>query len=263
MANPDSPADAAATHRLVVFAAPDDPHALRDLLADRLKLHATDAQIHAHAVPGVLPDSLSREQATELAEAIQSLGVAAAAIPTDEVPVFDHAEVIHHVRCLENGLEIVELHGEPECVLEWAEIGLISVGYVPQESSRHYEVGTTTFLHSAPTPPHGSHDFPSTSALEAWLIRREPLRGYRIEHNQMNYEYLGTRKTTSATHNFRLFLNDLFSRTPHAYLTPAARAYKEHGLLRHYQFHSFDEHRRYTVFHLLLLERMSEASRGH
>jgi hypothetical protein len=68
----------------------------------------------------------------------------------------------------------------------------------------------------------------------------------------MNYEYLGSRKTPSATRNFRLFVEDLVQRIPSAYVTPATRAFLEHGPPRHYEFDSTDQLRRYTVFHLLI-----------
>jgi hypothetical protein len=53
--------------------------------------------------------------------------------------------------------------------------------------------------------------------------------------------------------------DDLIARKPHAYLTLAVRAYVGHGLLRHDQFESLQEHQRYAVFHLPLSYRMQEA----
>jgi hypothetical protein len=245
-------------YRVVVFATPDDPQELGKLLADRLHLHPTDAQVHAHAVPGVLPDHLSQADAGKLAAAITGFGVNAASIADADIPHFEHAEVLHHVRCLDNGLEVIELHGEPEFLLAWDEIQLISIGYVPLEEQRRFRVDRT-LIHSAPQPADGTTDVPSLSGPEAWIIRRNPERGFRIAHGEMNYEYLGDRKTGSATHNFRLFMDDLIARVPHAYITPAARAYIGRGLLRDYEFASLELHRSYTVFHLLLLHRMQAA----
>ena len=97
------------------------------------------------------------------------------------------------------------------------------------------------------------------SGPEAWIIRSNPQTGFRIEHNQMNYEYLGERKAGSATHNFRLLLDDLITKTPHAYLTPAARAYQQHGLLKDYEFPSLEVHRQYVLFHWLLSKQMTQS----
>ena len=61
--------------------------------------------------------------------------------------------------------------------------------------------------------------------------------------------------TGSASRNFRLFIGDIVARSSSAYLPPATRAFLEHGLLRHYEFHDSEELQRYTQFHLLLANR--------
>jgi hypothetical protein len=68
----------------------------------------------------------------------------------------------------------------------------------------------------------------------------------------MNYEYLGPEKNDSATHNFRLLLEELLRRAPRAYVTPATRSFVEHGPLSKWQFESSDDLREYTAFHLLI-----------
>ena len=71
----------------------------------------------------------------------------------------------------------------------------------------------------------------------------------------MNYEYLSDRKTGSATQNFRLFIEDLVSQSPETAVTPSTRAYRDHGLLKDYEFPSSDALQRYTVFQRLLARR--------
>jgi hypothetical protein len=92
----------------------------------------------------------------------------------------------------------------------------------------------------------------SVAGPELWVVRCDPLKAYRVDHERMNYEYLGSRATPSATHNFRLFVEDLIGRAREAYITPSTRAFLEHAPTRHYEFDSTDQLRHYTVFHLLI-----------
>lgn len=254
-----SPPDSTSKYRVAVFAEPDDPHELADVIATKLGLHLTDARVHAHAVPGILPALMSQTAAEELAESIGALGIRTDVIAQADMPHLEQAEVLHHVRCLEEGLEVIDLHGKPNRIIDWDDIQLISIGHVPQESQRRYVVETTSSIHAGPHHLADTPKVPPKSGPEAWIIRRSPEAAYRIEHNQMNYEYLDDRKEGSATHNFRLLIDDLVARIPHAYLTPAAHAYVDHGHLGDYEFQSLEEHRRYTLFHLLLLRQMKQS----
>lgn len=246
-------ADTTAVHRVAVFAAPDDVHDLSRVLVAVLGMHPTDAAVHARYAPGVLPDRLPAGQAAELAGAIEGIGIRAEAIAAESIPEFEHAEVVHHVRCLDAGLEILEFHGAEECVVPWGEIELVSIGQVPLETSRHYvgAEGASVISAARRTAP-GPVDRPLPAGPEAWIIRREPLRGFRIDHKRMNYEYLGTRKSDSATANFRLLIDDIIAQVPETYLPPATRAFLEHGPVTEYSFESQEALKRYTVLHLLV-----------
>jgi hypothetical protein len=218
-------------------------------------MHPTDAMIRAHAAPGILPDRLTQEEAAHWVAAIAELGLHAEAIPAVDVPEFSHADAVHHVRLLDEGLEIIEFHGQEEQVVPWAAIAVLSVGQVPQEVSRRYVMQITTLTAARRTLPPPL-DVPLPSGPELWVVCTDPLRAFRIDHKRLNYEFLGERKTDSATRNFRTFLEELARRAPQAYLTPATRVYLEHGALRHYQFDSPGELRRYTVFHVMLRQRL-------
>jgi hypothetical protein len=251
-ASTDAPTD----YRVVIFAAPDDAFALRDLFVEQFKMHPSDAMHHARHVPGILPDALTQDAAAQVASAVNELGLHAEAVLQSEIPDFQHAETVHHVRCLDAGLEIVEVHGQQETVVSWSDVDLVSVGQVPQEDDRHYilsdEISAARraatldcFVARLPGP-------------ELWIVRREPLKAFRIDHERMNYEYLGDRKTASSTRNFRVFIGDVLEKAPTAYVTPATRAFVEHGPPRHYEFDSSDQLRRYTVFHLLIRRRANK-----
>lgn len=247
-------ADTTATHRVAVFAAPDDIHDLSQVLVDVLRMHPTDAALHARFAPGVLPDLLTGEQAAQLAAAINETGLHAAALAAETIPELENAETVHHVRCLDKGLEILELHGAEQCVIPWHEIELLSIGQVSLETSRHYigTEGAGGILAARRTSP-GPVDHQLPAGPEAWIIRREPLRAYRIDHKRMNYEYLGARKSDSATANFHLLIDDIIARVPETYLPPATRAFLEHGPVTDYSFESPEALKRYTVLHLLIL----------
>lgn len=237
--------------QVVAFAAPGDPEELAHVLTEVLEIHPTDAMHHARRAPGILPERLSREQADRLAAAINELGLHAEVIAAGEIPDFGHAEAVHHVQCPEAGLDIFGLRGGLDDCVPWDEIELICVGVVPQETTKHYPTSEMATLSAArrTTPP--PHDVRLSPGPALWFIRRSPTHAYRVDHKRMNYEYLGARKTDSATVNFRLFLEDLLRHAPRAYVTPSTRAFLGHGSERLYHFDSGEHLQRYTEFHYL------------
>ena len=239
-------------HQVVVFGVPDDPHRLRDLLSERLGISATDAQRQVRNLPGVLPSVQPTHQAAQLAEAIRGLGVNATAIPCEEVPQLGKAETIHHLRCGDAGLEIMDLRGELDKLIAWPDIALLSVGFVPHESQHRLSPTSTVATQLATSHRSEQPTVVQQDSLELLIVAANPFRVYRIDHARFNYEYLGNRMNTSATVNFRLLIKDLVNRASGVSLTPATRSFLEHGLSRHYQFGSADELRRYTVFHLII-----------
>jgi len=254
-----TPSDRELAYRVVIFAAADDPQVVRDRLVEELGMHPTDAMIHAQRAPGILPELLSREAADHLASAINRAGVHAEAVPQREIPDFEHAEAVHHVRSKEDGLEIMELHGGTESLIAWSDVELIAVGRVQQEIEEHLIADTPVFSYRRLTPDE--RFVRHLAGPELWLIACNPLRPYRIDHSRMNYEYLGERKTGSATHNFRCFVEDLVKHALGAYITPSTRAFIGLAPTKHYEFDSSDDLRRYAVFHLLVRRRAEQQSR--
>jgi hypothetical protein len=242
----------AAVCHVAVFALPEDPQVLAQVLTDVLGLHPTDAIVQARSAPGILPAHLSRDQAERLAAAIQETGIRAEVAPQDEVPDFQHESVVHHCRSTGAGLEIIAASGSLETAVPWSDIELICVGVVPQEGGRHYPVGEMSVLSAARRSPHAPLEVPASAGPELWFVRRQPFATFRIDHKRMNYESLAERKTDSATANFQLFIRDLLERAPRAYVTPSTRAFLEHGAGRLSHFDSTDQLRRYAQFHLLI-----------
>lgn len=253
----DTPVADISKFRVVVYAAPDDPQELGDVLARVLGLHPTDALVQARTAPGPLSDELPRETAERLAAEISQIGVRAEAVPTAEIPEFKNIVVVHHARCLETGLEVLGLNAEEQMLVAWSDVDLISVGQVPQETARHYVTGEMTALSATRRTSSGPRDILMTPGPTAWLICRSPERELRIDHKRMNYEYLGKRKTFSATANFRLFLDDVIARARQAYLTPSTRDYLVHGSVSDYSFATPDALKRDAILHLLIRRRSS------
>jgi hypothetical protein len=255
----DTPAADNSKFRVVVYAAPDDTEELADVIAEVLKFHPTDALIRARTVPGPLIDELTRETAERLAGEISKIGVRAEAVPAADVPEFKNIVVVHHARCPETGLEVLGLNAEEQMLVPWSDIDLISVGQVPQETARHYVTGEMTAISAARRTSPGPKDMLLTPGPSAWFVCRNPDRELRIDHKRMNYEYLGKRKTFSATANFRLFLDDVIARARQAYLTPSTRDYLEHGSVSDYSFGSPEVLKQDAILHLLIRRRIPQS----
>jgi hypothetical protein len=241
-------------YRVIVYAAPDEAEELGDVLESVLGLHATDALIVARTAPGPLGDELTRDVADRLASEISQIGVRADVMPASEVPEFRNIVVVHHARCLDGGLDVLGLNAEEKMLIAWSDIDLISVGQVPQETSRHYPMREMVTAARRTSP--GPTDMLLTPGPCAWFVCRNPTSELRVDHKRMNYEYLGQRKTFSATANFRLFLDDVIARARAAYLTPSTRDYLEHGSVTDYSFGSPDALKRDAILHLLIHRRL-------
>jgi hypothetical protein len=240
---------------VVVYAAPDDPQELGDVLARVLGLHPTDALVQARTAPGPLVDDLPRDTAERLAADISQIGVRAEAVPAADVPQFKNVVVVHHARCLDSGLEVLGLNAEEQMLIAWSDVDLISVGQVPQEMARHYVTGEMTAMSAARRTSPGPRDVLMTPGPSAWFVCKNPDCELRIDHKRMNYEYLGKRKTFSATANFRLFLDDVIARARQAYLTPSTRDYLAHGSVTDYSFASPEALKHDAILHILIRRR--------
>jgi hypothetical protein len=251
----DTPAADNSKFRVVVYAAPDDPQELGEALVRVLGLHATDALVLARTAPGPLGDELPRDAAERLAAEISQIGVRAEAIPAGDVPEFKSVLVVHHARCLDTGLEVLGLNAEEKMLIPWGDIDLISVGQVPQEMARHYVTGEMAAMSAARRTSPGPRDVLMTPGPSAWFVCKNPEQQLRIDHKRMNYEYLGKRKTFSATANFRLFLDDVIARARPADLTPSTRDYLVHGSVTDYSNGSPDDLKHDAILHLLIRQR--------
>lgn len=252
----------AGAYRVVVFARPDDPEIFADAIAKPLNLNRVDARIDWHNIPGVLPHHLTLDAASEVAAAIRGLGVNSIVVMESTLPRLDRAEVVHRAACLPEGLEIAGLSGARHALIEWENLVVAAVGYVPLESAQHYNVEPSVVVFSAPHSHTELTETTSINGFELWLVTAHPERVFRIEQDRMNYEYLGERMVESAAANFKVFLADIAAHAKHTYMTPAVHAVLEHKPLGKYRFADAEALKRDTLLHVLLHREQSRVARS-
>ena len=243
--------------RVLVLSVPEDPAELTPILTSQLELNSVDAKILQHNLPGLLPKPVPRETAETLCSQIHDVNGYAICLAADEIPDLSRPIHLHHAACHEGGLDVYDLQGNVDSTIPAEDLELLSIGALPTEKT-HREVDYEPPLHTSTGPKGSTLDLPAMMGAEAYLIAENPFRIYLINHNEMNYEYLGERKSTSATANFRLFIDDIIAVARGLYLTPATRAFTNHGLMHHYQFDSQESLRRHTLFHLLICRQMHQ-----
>jgi len=245
-------------YHVVIYTKQQDPHDLSLVFQEVLKLHPTDATIWARHVPGLLNEILTLGQAQTLVSAIGAIGQQAEAIPCAAVPDLHQARAVHHARCEESGLQILDLHGAPETLIPWPEIQMLCVGEVPRENSKHYPTTIGSGLSAGHYYKRTEFNVPQTHSLELWLTCSAPTPILFIEHDQMNYEYLGTRRVDSSTVNFHQFVEDLQTRSTNALLPESTQAYLKHDHPEHFRFKNADDFSRYATLNALLARKSGQ-----
>lgn len=224
--------------QVAIFAPANDPHALAEIFREQLGLHPTDAMIWARHIPGLLNQHFTAQQAEALTRAIVELGVQAHAFPVDQVPNLRHAETVHHVRCEAAGLQVFDLHGNADVLIPWSAIQTICVGEIPFETTRRFASGDWTAVSAGHHVQRPEMTVPLTPSYEAWITCQPPFQNLRIEHERMNYEYLGDDLSDSSATNFHRLILDLTKSAPGALLTESTKSFMNHEHPQHYRFAS-------------------------
>jgi hypothetical protein len=212
-----------ATHRVVVFDVQEDPEALERILTSMPGMDRTAARKLLHSLPGIIPRPMSRHAAAVVANSIRRLGLNSAAIPAGEIPDLCHAEHTHHLRITDELLEVIDIDGTQHS-WPWQAVSVLSDGVT----------------------------LPARSRAEAFLVLNADQPVFTFASDEMNYECLGSRMTGSSKSNFRQLIKDLMARSATAWVTPSTRAFLDRSPVRHYEFRTRDEFRRYTEFQTLL-----------
>jgi len=244
-------------YRILVLSVPEDPAEFTPILIEHLNLNKVDARILQRNLPGLIPTPLPKERVDAFCKKLHDLEGYAVSLLADEIPSLDRPIELHHAGCSDDGLAMYDLDGNISETIPPDDLELLSLGALPTEQSRR-EVDFEPPLHTSTGPKGSNLDLPAMMGAEAYLIAENPYRVYHINHNEMNYEYLKDRKSTSATANFRQFADDLIAMSEGLYLTPASRAFTNHGLLSQYQFSTPEAFRRMTLFHLLICRQMHQ-----
>lgn len=228
--------------RLVIISLPEDRDATLAVLHETLNFGMLDAKIRLNHLPGLLPEVFPRDVAEEAARRWRALGGEGLTIPDREIPHLDHARTLHHVELAPNGLAILGLSGRIEEIVPWQQFALLSIGVVPLSEGRRETDWSGGAIHAAPVAPSETLKT-RRMGPELWLTTESPFRAFHIEHEAMNYECLGERKSTSATANFSVLLEDLMRYVPEIFLTRSARAFLERDSADLSRFATQEAHR--------------------
>lgn len=240
--------------RIAVFSVPDDPEPLELAMMALPDMDRATAKFQSRLLPGIIPYSYAQQPAMSVTNAIQELGLNAAAIPVSEIPDLMHVHQTHHVRLTDDGLNATDT-SDNFYLHPWNTISVISVGTVPSSAPSRF--------HAPPALSSGSshrlwNEGARTSAKprpEVYVILSNDQPGLLLASDEMNYEYLGDRLSTSSGANFRLMVVDLIGRAKDAWVTPSTLAFLEHSRIPKNEFRSREEFRRYTEFQCLLSQR--------
>lgn len=227
------------TYRLVIFVAPEDPVAVRDLLCGITGLHPTDAMQWVARTPGVWPKPLAEGEVREILDGLYELGVAAEAWRVDLLPNLTPPRTIHDAACLPDGFRVKGLRGEPTHWAPWDRIELVCAGSIAMDDEFR-DVVPPTWVSAVSTGLNAILRRPQIVARrrramrvtrdpvrEIIIVRRDPRLAFRVIENKMNYAYLGERLHPSASENFPIFLTDLCTHAAEAYITESTRALLE------------------------------------
>ena len=176
----------------------------------------------------------------KLLDGLYEYKVAAEAWRADQLPDLSPPRTVHRAACLDQGLRIEGLRGEPTHWVPWDRVEMICAGKVTAEDEVRdvrkqrwpsaVVVGIRALAFRGPRPMGRmarAHRVPRDPVGEILIVRRDPRIAFRVVENQMNYAYLGDRLKSSAAENFPIFLADLCARADQAYLTPSTRALLE------------------------------------
>lgn len=243
-----------ADYRIAVFSVQEDPEPLQLAIMALPEMDRATANLQSHQLPGILNSSYDRETAVSLADAIQRLGLQASAVPVGEIPDIVHVHQTHHVQLTDDSLEAMDT-SEHLQACAWSAISVISVGVLPSSAPAGFHAPPTLSSGSSRRTWNEGVRVSAKHRPEAYVILSDGQPGLLLASDEMNYEYLGDRMSTSSGSNFKLLIQDLVSRATGAWVTPSTLAFLEHVPVPRSEFRSHEEFRRYTEFQTLLSRR--------
>lgn len=250
----ESSGSVAADFRIVVFSLPDDLERLAQALITLPHMDMATARLQTHLLPGIMPHCYSHDTAVGVTAEIERCGGKATAVPACDVPDLTHAHQTHHVRPTENSLEAMDTSDKPlSCV--WSAISVISVGVLPSSAPSRFRSPSALSSGSSHRSWNEGVKIASKRRPEAFIVLSDGQPALNMASDEMNYEYLGGRLSTSSSANFKLLIQDVVSRAKGAWITPSTLAFLEHTPLPRSEFRSHEDFRRYTEFQTLFSHR--------
>jgi hypothetical protein len=251
-------------YRLVIFDMVDNFQELRPVICEATGMHPTDVVQWLARAPGVWPQPLDEPIVRKLLDGLYEHKIAAEAWRADQFPDLNPPRTVHRAACLDDGLRIEGLRGEPTHWVPWDRVEMICAGKIATEvevrdvHKKHWPsavvAGIRALALQRPRPVGRmarAHGVAREPVGEILVVRRDPRIAFRVIENQMSYAYLGDRLKTSAAENFPIFLADLCARASQAYLTPSTRALLERRDLCDYEFPSSQALLEYATLRLL------------
>ncbi|MFO0893054.1 MAG: hypothetical protein U0790_28445 [Isosphaeraceae bacterium] len=238
-------------YRLVIFDAVEDPLIVRDMVCGATGMHPTDAVQWLARAPGVWPRDLDADTVRKLLDGLYEHRIAAEAWRSDQFPDLGAPRTFHRGACLDEGLRVEGIRGEPTHWVPWDRVEMICAGKIVSGDEFRDPRGTrwpsalVAGIRAIALKGPRSFDRRSRAQRvirdpvgEVLILRRDPRIVFRVVENQMNYSYLGSRLKNSAVENFPIFLSDLCARAESAYLTASTRALLRHEDPAAYEFPS-------------------------
>jgi hypothetical protein len=256
--------DSAPRYRLVIFDVIDNPQELREMICGATGMHPTDVVQWLARAPGIWPQPLDEATVRKMLDGLYEFGVAAEAWRSDQLPDLSPSRTVHRAACLDEGLRIEGLRGEPTHWVPWDRVEMLCAGRIAAEDEfREVKAprwpsavvsGIRAIALKKPRPfdrRSRASRIPRDPVGEVLIVRRDPRIAFRVVENQMNYAYLGKRLMSSAAENFPIFLADLCARADQAFLTPSTRAMLEGRDPGEYEFPSSQAILDYATHRLL------------
>ena len=255
MKSTDKHSDAVAVDfRIVVFSVPDDPEPLAQALMALPHMDMATAKLQTHLLPGIIPHSYNQAVAVSVAEEIERCGGKATAVSAGDVPDLTHAHPTHHVRPTDQSLEAMDTSDKLQSC-PWSAISVISVGVLPSSAPSRFRSPSALSSGSSHRSWNEGVKIASKRRPEAFIVLSDGQPALNMASDEMNYEYLGGRLSTSSSANFKLLIQDVVSRAKGAWITPSTLAFLEHTPLPRSEFRSHEDFRRYTEFQTLFSHR--------
>jgi len=220
---------------------------LADAILQVRSINRIDAIQQARNHQFVLDTRLTRQQAETLKIILDNNGIPTHVVSMDCLIQLGPAKWLSNADCLDDAFVIQPVSAQP-LLLAWDDIAMIAYGRVigktVQRETRDATVPETIrqiamqqFIYpGVPTSSpayrplkHEDREITEThDCLDIFIgYIRDPsfAAHFRVFSNRFYYDYLGPRRQTSSTVNFRLFLNDIISRAGKLVATERTRRF--------------------------------------